>query len=250
FESEGITEKDGKECPPEFAGFRGNLEALLKYSEAISSYPECTAFYIGYGATTRFLLGRYPKELENKLREDGIFEKTNERYKNILNRIGKYSDAKEQYEKRTAKEKAYTSQNLVNVDGLEYSIVNFEKWFPDFAEENRQVPLTIGEEPLKVKIYADGLFLFVRLKVKNLTQKKITLESSQFEIFDSEKRRYSVHQKAYFYLENKGRGLLKKVFAKSLCEGSLVFDIAVNAEGLKLKIKSKTSGKSSILNLE
>jgi hypothetical protein len=88
------------------------------------------------------------------------------------------------------------------------------------------------------KVKASGVFVVLKLKAELLGKDSGTIDSNQLKIIDSKDREFSYSMEGQTALISSGKeGLfLKQVNPNVPVTGYVVFDVATDAQGLKLKI--------------
>jgi len=127
-----------------------------------------------------------------------------------------------------------SSQSATTVKMNEDLQVGDVKW--KVLEANKEN--SVGDNQYTKK-QASGVFVVVKVSAELTGNKSGTVDSNQFEIIDSKNRTFKYSSEGQTAIEMSGKeGLfLKQVNPNVPIEGYLVFDIAKDAENLKLKIK-------------
>lgn len=117
-------------------------------------------------------------------------------------------------------------------------------------EVNKQA--TVGDDQYS-KATASGIFVVVKIGAELTGKSSGTVDSTQFAIIDSKDRSFSPSTEGgtAISMSNKKELFLQQVNPNVPIEGYIVFDVAKDATGLKLKIKDLvlTSDKYGFVNL-
>lgn len=245
---------------PEEAG--DILDAWDEYNTLISTYPEFSGFYIRYYAATKYITeGKVPENLKALLKREGLLEAAETQYQGMNERFGTISKARQKVQAQntaTVKNEEWRAQVLsqvVNVGSLTAKIVESKIDFMPMHYEAQQhfawalKHIQVGEFPQQITVYPEGGFYMISLEVKNNGKQNVALNSQQFQLVDAKGRKFTIHEGAQSALKSIGKSLIKTVFADSITQGLLVFDVPKPIpQGLVLKMQAGGSDKSIYLS--